>query len=240
MSGQCVSCGCSQPDGLLCSEDTAHYLTLLAAVPALVEQLDIAASRQARIATGGKSGVGTARERNHVNWGAVAVRDALLVEAALWGDDVDAVRRHPRADRILHGLGTAVRDAYRAIDRAQDRQYLGQCLFEENGLTCHAELWIKRGAHQVRCSQCDTVHDVPERRATLLDEAADLIVTPKEASAYVGEIGGITVGQQRIRNYLDRGRIAERPAFDGVKRFRLGDLLEILLDDAARHDVQAS
>ena len=39
--------------------------------------------------------------------------------------------------------------------------------------------------------------------------------------------GGISVGHQRIRNYLDRGRIAERPSPDGVKRLRLGDLLAI-------------
>jgi hypothetical protein len=236
----CPSCGCTQPDGLLCSEDTAHLETMLAAVPALLEQLDVAISKQARVASAGKAGKGSAHERSPINWGVVAVRDALLVEVALWGDDINAVRRHPQSAEILTGVGRVVKDAYRAIDRARDRQYLGTCLHTEYDLTCHAEIWVKPGAHQVTCSQCETTHDVAARRASLLKQAEDMIVTPREASQYVGEVGGIEVKQQRIRNYLDRHRIAERPNPDGVKRFRFGDLLDLLADDAARHDARVS
>lgn len=236
----CPSCGCTQPDGLLCSEDTAHLETMLAAVPQLVAQLDVAISKQARIAASGKGGKGSAHERSPVNWGVVAVRDALLVEVALWGDDIPAVRRHPQSAEILAGIGRVVKNAYRAIDRARERQYLGTCLYTEHDATCHAEIWVKPGAHQITCTQCDTTHDVTARRASLLEQAADMIVTPREASQYIGEVGGIPIGHQRIRNYLDRGRIAERPSPDGVKRLRLGDLLTVLADHVARHDVRAS
>jgi hypothetical protein len=46
-----------------------------------------------------------------------AVRDALLVELALWGTDVLAIRKRPDAGRAVSGIGRAIKDAYRAIDR---------------------------------------------------------------------------------------------------------------------------
>lgn len=240
MNSVCPSCGCHQPEGLLCHDDTAAIETMLAAVPQLLEQLEVAISKQAKIATGGKAGKGSAHEKSPVNFGVMAVRDSLLVELALWGDDILAIRRHPQAAEIVSGIGYVIKAAYRAIDRMQERQYMGQCLFEEDGLTCHAEVWARPGAHQVTCTQCGITHEVAERREWLLEKAEDMIVTPREASRYVGEVGGLEVRQQQIRNYLDRKRIAVRPSPDGLKRFRLGDLLQVLRDDTARREARAS
>lgn len=240
MSGVCPSCGAEQPESLLCHDDTSAVETMFAAVPQLVDELQVAINKQAKVGSGGKAGKGSAHERSPVNWGAVAVRDALLVEFALWGSDIDAIRKHPQAAEIVSGIGRVVKNAYRCIDRMRDRQYLGQCLHSEDGLICHAEVWVKPDARQVVCSQCETVHDVPARRAALLDEAEDLIVTPKEASSYIGEVGGIKVGQQQIRNYVDRKRITKRPSAAGVMLLRMGDLLDILRNDAATRDVRAS
>lgn len=240
MTTTCPSCGCHQPEGLLCWQCSDAVTTMWAAAPQLVDQLQVAISKQAKIGNTGKAGKGSAHERLPINWGPIAARDALMVEVATWGGDIDLVRKHPQAAEIVRDLGKAVKDAYRAIDRMQDRQYLGTCLVTEDETVCHAEIWVKPGAHQVTCTQCETTHDVLARRAKLLEQAADLIVTPREASQYVGEVGGIAVGHQRIRNYLDRSRIATRPASDGVLRLRLGDLLEILLDESARHDARAS
>lgn len=240
MSATCPSCGCSQPDGLLCTEDTAALQVLFAAIPQLVEQLNVAVTKQAKLTSAGKAGKGSVHERSPVNWGVAAVRDALLVEVALWGDDINAIRRHPQAGEIASGIGKAVKNAYHAIDRMQERKYLGQCNYKQGGLTCHAEIWVKPGAHQVKCTQCDYVHDVAERRENMIDQAEEFIVTPREASEYIGEYGEIPVGQQRIRNYLDRKRIAERPSPDGVKRFRFGDLMDLLKSDAARREQRAS
>jgi hypothetical protein len=237
-SAVCPSCGCTQPDGLLCTEDTQHLGTLLAAIPAIVEQLDVAVSKQAKLSAGAKAGKGTAHTKSPVNWGAVTTRDALIVQATRASHP--DIRRHPNAGHILANLGKAVKDAYRTIDRHQERRYLGTCWYEQDGLTCHAELWARPGAHQVVCSQCEVTHDVAERRAWLLQQAADRLVTPREASQYVGEVGGIEIRQQRIRNYLDRGRIPVRPTADGTKLLRLGDLLEILTDGAPQHAVRAS
>jgi hypothetical protein len=269
---------------------------MLAAVPVLIDQLQIAVSKQAKAGGGnGKAGKGSAHERSPVNWGAAAVRDALLVELLTWVADVsngtwtpavdeivvaraksqpymgpfhvqcghsscermrvswvdvapplaeqaaawltgstDALRKHPAAAEMLSGVGRAVKDAYRAIDRMQDRKYLGKCMNTVDGVTCHAELWARPTAGELRCRECGYEHNVANRRLDMLDMARDLIVTPREAARYIGEVGGIGIGEQRIRNYVDRKRITARPSSDGAMKIRLGDLLVVILDDGER------
>jgi len=214
---------------------------MLAAVPELVDQLNVAASKQAKISTGGKAGKGTAHLKEPINWGAAAARDALLVEWALWHDSLEEIRRHPKAAEIVAGIGRAVKNGYQAIDRAAHRQYLGTCEANDgDGAVCHAELWIKPGAHQVTCTQCETTRSVSERREWLLEQADDMIFTPREASQYVGDVGGFPVGQQRIRNYIDRKRIPNRPAPDGTMRLRLGDLRDLLRREALRREKKSA
>lgn len=52
-TGTCPSCGCAQPQNLLCASDTAALRTMLQAVPQLVDQLDVAVAKQAKVASGG-------------------------------------------------------------------------------------------------------------------------------------------------------------------------------------------
>lgn len=230
ISAQCPSCGNPQAQGLLDDACTAAFETMLAAVPQLVDQLNVAISKQSRLGSAGKGGL--ARERSPINFGVLAVRDALLVEVALWGDDVAAVRRHPQAAEIVSGFGRVVKDAYRAIDRTQERVYLGTCLYEEDGATCHAEIWAREGAHQVTCTQCGITHGVAERRDGLLERAGHLIVTVKQASEYVGEFGGMAVNQKTIRTWIDREQLPVHPGRTEERHIRLGDLLALLLDKA--------
>jgi hypothetical protein len=228
--GQCPSCGCYQPDNLLCHQCSSALETMFAAIPQLVDELQVAIAKQAKVGAGGKGGL--ARERAPINFGALAVRDELLVELALWGTDIDDIRKHPQAAEIVSGVGKAVKNAYRAIDRMQDRIYLGTCFYEEDGATCHAEVWARPGAHQVTCTQCHITHEVHERRAWLLQQAEDRLFTVREAAQMVGDVGGIRVTEDRIRGYLRRGkRLAFRP---GTNLIRLGDLLAVVLDDKER------
>jgi hypothetical protein len=250
-SAVCPACGNPQAQGLLDNACTTALETLLTAVPILVDQLNVATSKQARLASGGKAGKGSVHERSPINMGAVEAADALHKILTPWATaitgipvattvhashlllhHINEIRRHPSADKILYDIARATKAAYLHIDRTQERQYLGQCLYAEDDLTCHAEIWARPGAHQVTCSQCGITHEVHERRAWLLTKAEDMIVTVKEASSYLGEVGGITVSQASIRGYLHRGRIAYRPGI--VKGIRLGDLLTVVLDDSKR------
>jgi hypothetical protein len=229
-TNQCPSCGCSQPDGILCHDDVTALETMLAAVPQLIDQLDVAITRQACVTSGGKAGKGSAHERSPLNWAALEARDHLEAEVAIWGTDIAALRRDPDAGNAITRIGKAIKGAYRAIDRMQERQYLGICYYEEDGLTCHAEIWARPGAHQVTCTQCGITHDVGERRAWLLRQARDMIVTVREASRYVGEIGHIRVTEASIRGYIHRKRLTYRHGTS----IRLGDLLTVVLDDSER------
>jgi hypothetical protein len=207
-------------------------LGMLAAVPQLIEQLDVAISKQAKVGGGGKAGKGSAHLRSPINFGAMQVRDDLEAQAAVWGSlTVEELRRDRNIASGVGGLGRAVKAAFRAIDRAQDRIYLSQCLYEEDGATCHAELWARPGATTATCTQCEVTHDVAERRAFLLQRAANQLFTVKEASEVLGEIGGIPVTQASIRGYLHRKRLSYRP---GGTLIRLGDLLELVVEESGR------
>jgi hypothetical protein len=214
----------------LCADCCAIVETLLAAAPQLIDQLDIAISKQAKVGGAGKGGL--ARERAPINFGALAVRDALLVELALWGDDINEIRRHPKVAEIVRDLGRAVKDAYRAIDRAQERQYLGKCMNVVETVTCYEELWARPGAKELRCRNCSYEHNVANRRLDMMEMAADMLVTVKEASRYLGAVGHITVTEASIRGYIHRGvRLAYRP---GTTMIRLGDLLAVVVDEGER------
>ena len=231
MTMQCPSCGREQAQGLLCAEDSTAVLGMLAAVPQLVEQLEVAISRQAKVGGGGKAGKGSAHERAPVNFGALDARDQLLVAVAFVGDDIDALRKHPKAAELVRDLGRAVKGAYRCIDRAQPRVYLGRCVNPTDGEECQAELWAKPNAKEVECRLCGYVHVVVDRREEMMEMAHDVICTVEEASQYIGEVGGKQVSQAAIRGYIFRKRLLYVP---GTTMIRLGDLLDLLAKDSGR------
>ena len=255
----CPICQCEQSEGLLCHSDTSALERELGDVAALVAELDISLSKQARIGGGGKGGL--ARERIPINVGAMQAADVLANVLATWvidvcGEDwplgpragsasfsrdllshIPEIRRHPAVVELLDEVTDAIRQARRAVDRPADRQYLGQCLMEtpdEEGrqVTCLAELYARPDASEVTCKVCGTEHEVGERRAWLLKRAEDMIVTVREASSYLGEVGGIRVSQASIRGYLHRGKLAYRPGVENG--IRLGDLLTVVLDEGER------
>jgi hypothetical protein len=148
------------------------------------------------------------------------------------------IRRHPAVVELVDEISDAIHQARRAVDRPADRVYLGQCYVEtpdDEGSKSPAwpSLYARPQAHEVRCKVCSTEHPVAERRAWLLERAKDMIVTVKEASSYLGEIGGITVSQASIRGYVHRQKLAYRAPIE-AKRFRLGDLLTVVMDESER------
>jgi hypothetical protein len=257
-SAECPACGAPQAQGLLDDACTTRLEQALRDVPVLVAELDIAISRQAKIGAGAGKG-GLASERSNINWGAAAVLDDLTNVLVAWTRDIsneewaphwsqrhpaasasfallrliDRIRRHPAAADILDEITDAVTQARYAIDRPADRTYLGTCLVPDNtDHPCMAELYARHGASSLTCRTCGITHDVHERRAWLLNKAADMIVTVREASSYLGEIGDIKVTQAAIRGYIHRGKLAYRPGT--IHGIRLGDLLTVVLDEGER------
>jgi hypothetical protein len=154
MTNVCPVCSATQPDGLLCHVCTTKLERALGDVRWIVSELDVTASKMARI--GNPSGGGLARERNPISWGAVEAADTLGNVLTTWAREVapdlwapgeprsndepltssarillrhiDPIRRHPAVAELLDEITDAVEQARRAVDRPADRQYLGQCL----------------------------------------------------------------------------------------------------------------
>lgn len=261
MSATCPVCTAPQMDGIACNTCTMRLERALADVAAIVDDLNVTLSRQSRIAAGGHGGL--ASERTHLHTGAMEAADDLTNTLTTWARDVtpkertvildcdrrrhpavvaahllltqvSAMRRHPAVAELMDEIVDAVERARREVDRPAERDYFGTCWTEHEGVTCTEELWAAKGADEVRCRVCGTEHAVAERRAWLLQQAADMLVTSTEAARFIGEVGRITVTEARIRGYLHRGaKLAYRPPVE-AKRFRLGDLLQVVLDEGER------
>lgn len=257
MSGVCPSCGAEQGASLLCNTCTTRLERDLGDVAAIVTELDVSMSKQARIGNGGSAGL--ARERSPLNVGAMNAADELANVLTTWArdlfgesaawisvtdkpsqaaarallSDIPTIRKHPAVVELVDQIERAISKARWTVDRPADRVYLGQCHHEVAEVVCMAELYASPGASEVRCKVCGVTHPVAERRAWLLQRASDMLFTAAEASQMLGEIGHITVTQASIRGYIHRGKIAYRAPVV-AKRIRLGDLLAVVMDDSER------
>lgn len=248
----CPVCTADQPEGLLCHNDTTKLEQALAEVPWLVDQLAITISKQAKIGVQA-SGSAPARERNPINYGALTVADELGNTLTTWTRDiggqhgsinysaryllnnVPAIRKHPAVEELVDEIHDAIKRAHRCVDRPADRIFLGPCNGETPDnegrlITCLEDLYCRPDAHEARCRTCGSEHDVDARRTWLLGEAADRIVTAREAAQLIGTVGHIDVNATRIRNWLNRKQLPTRPGPTEEKHFRLGDLLILLAE----------
>lgn len=256
-TAQCPACGNPQAQGLLDDACTTKLERSLGDVRWIVTELDIAASKMARIGNPSGGG-GLARERNPISWGAVEAADTLGNVLTTWCrdihghpawsrtdpataasrgllDHIDAIRRHPAVAELLDEITDAVEQARRAIDRPADRQYLGQCLVEVPSeeddnfyVTCYAELWGRPDATEVSCRVCGIEHSVRDRREWLVAKAAEMVVTAREASHYLSDVGALNVSEMSIRNWVKRKKILLRPGLSDQRTFELGALMDYI------------
>jgi hypothetical protein len=260
MTATCPVCDRPQDAGLLCSACCDALERDLGDVKAIVTDLEISLSKQARIGTPGPGGL--ARERTPMNVGAMQATDDLTNTLTTWARDVvgeisgtpakrpavvaawallseiPAIRRHPAVVELVDEITDAIRQARRAVDRPADRVFVGPCLAthpDDDGrmVTCLEDLYARPNAATVKCRVCGSEHDVNERRIWLLEQARDRLFTVKEAAQMVGSVGHITVTEASIRGYIHRDRLAYHPIGKG-KGIRLGDLLTVLLNESER------
>lgn len=264
MSAVCPICDNPQDQGLACHACTTLLERELASVRDLMAELDTSISKQARIGVAGSPGLARERTPVNLGamaaaddltntlttwardvsgaagWVWVGIRTTPAAQsAATLLALIDPIRRHPAVAEMVDEIHDAIRTARRAIDRPADRIYLGQCLMvtpddEGRDVTCLADIYAKPNAQTVTCRTCGISAEVRERRAWLLGQARDRLFTVKEAAQMIGQVGKITVSEDRIRGYLRRGRLAYHPIGDKTRGIRLGDLLTIVIDDSEK------
>lgn len=148
-------------------------------IPLSVE-LEVALTRQERLARAKVSITGTPERALPVNLKAGEVRDQLHTVLALWASAVAesrgvhyplpgtvisnaqflllnerAVRNHPSVDELVNTISDVVDKARIVIDARSIRVFVGPCGFTDaEGFTCTAGLWADTAYAMTRCTTC--------------------------------------------------------------------------------------
>lgn len=222
-------CDHEPADRYVCKECINRLTALLRHLPSFMTELEIAITKQARMGdSGAGSGIPYAPIASEQAW---ATRQTVLI----WVDEIASIRGHSIPDTwtgisaylresaawigmhpagwwITDELIDAITAAERVIDRPEDRLYVGRCgaLIAVDGLatTCSNEVYARRGAPNVGCRRCGTVHDVQGRRDSMLDQIwDDALAAADLVKAVNGILGTDTVGLVTIRQWKRRGHI---------------------------------
>lgn len=133
--------------------------------------------------------------------------------------------------------------------------YAGGCTNEVNGHRCDSGTYVVPGLTWVTCRACGVTTYARDHLETILDEAREWVARPKAIAgaivALVDTEPSVPQLHDRIRQWSARGRLIAHRDVEvnglgdqvevGAKRYRLGDVLDILLAPrkAERHQRSA-
>lgn len=237
-----AACGiCSAPTGdaaRLCRTHTDELRTRLAGVDALVAELDITVTRQAR--TSANLDGGRSRE-TPLPWNENASARAFELNATLNGWALDTsklaederdqlihvhhsdtaglaqwlsrnlptLRQHAEAGQAFDEISDSIREAFRAIDRAVEPIPFGQCgHIFEEGTVCLEVLYGSLERHMVTCRACGWQHRTTDRLEWMLDYLRGTTATLPELVVFAGLAGQRTT-EDKLRLMAGRNRFPE-------------------------------
>lgn len=152
------------------------------------------------------------------------------------------VQSHPAAMELHDELTSTIQHAKRLIYGPGDRVYLGQCWGElPDDELCLADVYGLQGRSKVACPSCGHEWDMKKRRQWLLEELKDEELTATGMSRALPVYLDRKLTAAMVRGYAFRGRLAVRSfgEDDGLPRYRVGDLME-LLDKIAVEEAAAA
>lgn len=216
------------PGAQLCPTCHDHLERLLGDVPAIVEALQTARTKDTRFPALGHKRHDPEQAADEsplpVNLGASRVLADLT--ATLGGDPVRASRywltyptRNRLANAMLRDLSRAMRRAHHVIDRPEDLVYVGNC-------QCGRELHTPRG-HTILCD-CGYHAEWQAHLDQILADRLDTLMTVSELTTATG------LDRGRVKNLTRRmtGTKVARPHLSGwvisseeVEMYRLGDVI---------------
>lgn len=216
------------PGAQLCPTCADHLERLLGDVPAIVEALQTARTKDTKFPPLGHKHTDPEQAADEspipVNLGASRVLADLTT--TLGGDPVRASRywlTYPTQNRLanamLRDLSRAMRRAHHVIDRPEDLVYVGNC-------QCGRELHTPRG-HTILCD-CGYHADWQAHLDQILADRLDTLMTVSELTTATG------LDRGRVKNLTRRmtGTKVARPHLSGwvisseeVEMYRLGDVI---------------
>jgi hypothetical protein len=244
------SCGFNTTATRICTICAGNLERDLAEMPALLNDLSVTLSRQARI--GGHTNGSRAFERplpydpraseagdvlrsTLVGWvrdlhdGAEHWPTDSLHGMALWlNGRLPRLLAHPAAEEAVDEIRFAVELCKRAIDRPMSKVYAGVC--GNDG--CQVGLYAKPMAPDVDCQGCGHRHSVAERRETLLAALDGMLLTLTEIARLANHFDGYD--SRRASKLLGiweaRRRITPHSVDrEGRPRYPFGEMLGLLL-----------
>lgn len=135
-----------------------------------------------------------------------------LMRHPLW------MRLHPAADDLFDEVSETIRQAWRSVDTAPGKVYIGQCSTvmeqwwnedprpEGPAPACFEELYAREGDWETRCPVCLEIHRVANRRGVMI-QARDQQYVPEETllSVVVGD--GESLTRPMLRSLRRRKRV---------------------------------
>lgn len=241
-------------DTTICRGCLDGLLAELRAIPALVEDLEVTLTRQARVgARNGPRGAETplpfhlrasvdleALHGGLLMWSR-AVADRRGLPAPLPGFSTEGLARwlllwptdlatHPDAAELHGDVLAMVEAGRRTVDLPPTLHFVGPCD------DCGADLYCGPLASTVACRTegCEFAAPVAERRVWLLEQAVDQLRTAAELSRELPWIGGVAVNRKLINQWASRGLAGFKltPYLPhprdprGFTRYRVGEVVE--------------
>lgn len=255
-----IRCNHPHPDGHICPACTDAFHQVLGDIPALVEDLEIAITKQTRFLEHGTRKGDTPRPDEApvvfnpaASQALTGLTDALAypgpTERATWGP-AKASRwmltawsyhsRNPKIGDIIEAITRAVAKAHRVIDRPKDMWFYGAC-----PTGCGHDLYDERGIQVVSCRHCDYQATIGDHQRTMLDLAEDRWMT---AAELVGafERWGEPITRQQLSHWTHREGLprevrqvpcinrAGQLTVEDVYVYRVGDVRNMIITMEAR------
>lgn len=151
------------------------------------------------------------------------------------------IAARPWAGTLDHDLAHHLDNAWRAIDRPEDRLYVGPCgtlqpAAVDRGLPsravpapCPRRLWARPDQTAVTCPACRTIHQVADRQETMLAAAEGLDLPGPQIASALTTMTRRRISPSTIRSWAHRGQLTQRGTDPtGRKLYRVGDVLTLI------------
>lgn len=126
-------------------------------------------------------------------------------------------------DELIHACLT-VRNA---VDSGAEQRYAGPCD------VCGRDLYAAPGATVAKCTPCELEYPMEARREWLLKASEDRLVPASELARAVTGLGTPVTGEL-VRKWASRRRLLAHGHAGTRPLYRIGDVLDLLGEDARR------